>query len=191
MLYTIAQFVKKHHQPLWIFVERLNATLFSLRYGLRLRDCDTWLQEYHLRRATTADAERLAAFFAAQPEEAFRYFRPHDFDAATLRRLLSRSSWIIYVAEEQGEIVGYGFLRAFFIGKSYLGKMVDHQHQGRGIAQRLCLAGMSICTHIGLRMFESINRQNLASLHSSQKVLRTQVVAELHNGDLLIEDFPL
>lgn len=191
MLYKLAHILQSRLTFIWTLIEWLNALLFALRYRTALQRCSQHLAQQHLRLATTADAEALAGFFARQPEGAFRFFRPHAFDATTLHTLLGRRSWIMFVAEEEERIVGYGFLRCFFIGKSYLGKMVDHQHQGRGIAQRMCLSAMAIATDCGLHMYESINRENMASLRSSQKVLHTEVLEELEDGDMLIEDTPL
>ena len=41
--------------------------------------------------------------------------------------------------EEKGEIIGYAFLRCFMNGKCFLGKMVDVNHQGKGVSTMLRL----------------------------------------------------
>ena len=105
-------------------------------------------------------------------------------------KLLKRKSYIIYVLEEDGEIAGYAFLRCFANGKSFLGKMVDVNHQGKGICTKLCVVGMNIAVKTGFRMFESINKENVGSMKASQKACDVLVVEELDNGDLLIEDKP-
>ena len=107
-----------------------------------------------------------------------------------MRRLLKRGSYVIYVMEEQGEIIGYAFLRCFVNGKCFLGKMVDMNHQGKGVCTKLCKVGMDMATALGLRMFESINKANIGSMKASQKACDVIVVEELENGDVLIEDRP-
>ena len=105
-------------------------------------------------------------------------------------KLLGRKSYIIYVMEEDGEIIGYAFLRCFMNRKCFLGKMVDENHQGRGVCTTLCKVGMNIAEMIGFRMFESINKENIGSMRASQKACDVIVVEELENGDMLIEDRP-
>ena len=188
MLYEVAHWVQKHCPWMWEGVELLNAGTFVLRYGGKRRLQQSW--ENGIRLATVEDAVALAAFFTRQPEDAYRWFRPHGFDEATLRRLLKRGSYVIYVMEEQGEIIGYAFLRCFVNGKCFLGKMVDMNHQGKGVCTKLCKVGMDMATALGLRMFESINKANIGSMKASQKACEVIVVEELENGDVLIEDRP-
>ena len=92
--------------------------------------------------------------------------------------------------EEDGEIIGYAFLRCFVNGKCFLGKMVDVNHQGKGVCTKLCAVGMDMVETLGWRMFESINKDNIGSMKASQKACDVIVLEELEGGDLLIEDRP-
>jgi hypothetical protein len=173
---------------MWDRVEALNAAICGVKIGERRK-----LQEVMsdgVRLVDVNDASRLADFFARQPEESYRWFRPHAFDEATMRKLLGRKSYIIYVQEEDGEIVGYAFLRCFANGKSFLGKMVDVNHQGKGVCTTLCKVGMDLAMKTGFRMFESINKANIGSMKASQKACDVLILEELEDGDVLIEDFP-
>lgn len=194
MIYELAHWLQRQMPWLWTAIEDMNALAFELRYGGKRRlEGQEWsgkTPSERIRLATDHDAAALAHFFAAQPEEAYRWFRPHAFDEGTVRRLLRSRSYIIYVMEEGGEIIGYAFLRCFVNGKCFLGKMVDVAHQGRGVCTSLCRAGMDMATRLGLRMFESINRDNIGSMRASQKACEVVVVEELEDGDVLIEDFP-
>ena len=173
---------------LWECVEATNAMLCGWKIGGlgRLQGC---LKD-DVRIADINDAGRLADFFARQPEESYKWFRPHGFDEKTLGTLLKRKSYIIYVQEEGGEIIGYAFLRCFVNGKCFLGKMVDEYHQGKGVCTKLCAVGMNIAERINFRMFESINKENIGSMKASQKACDVIVVEELEDGDVLIEDRP-
>ena len=188
MLYELAHTIQNKMPWLWEAVEGLNATFCGIKIGerLQLQDCLTG----GMRIADVNDAGRLADFFARQPAESFKWFRPHAFDEKTMRKLLERKSYVIYVWEEEGEIIGYAFLRCFMNGKCFLGKMVDVNHQGKGVCTKLCEVGMSIAQKTGFRMFESINKENIGSMKASQKACDVIVVEELENGDVLIEDRP-
>ncbi len=203
MLYKIAHYLRDHFPFLWDWIEGVNSILFKFRYRKELRKIPTILESYSLvlsdgneekylslRLTKEIDCDKLATFFNNQPEVSYAFFRPHAFDADTLKVLVDRESFISMLALVDDEIVGYFFLRSFFHGKSFLGKMVDVGWQGKGIGKVMCRAAMNVATSLGMRMFESINKNNPASLGSSS-VLRQVVVKELENDDVLIEDFPL
>ena len=196
MLYKIAHLLRDHCAWVWDAAESINSTAFGIRYAKRLKLVPEVLKRESkepllLRVAEPEDAEALAAFFARQPEGDFEFFKPHGFDVQSLMTLLKRTSFLMYVVEQDQQIVGYFFLRSFVHGQSYLGKMVDHEHQGQGIGKLMCKAAMDVALTLGLRMFESINKRNPASMRSTGSVLRQVVLQELEDGDLLIEDLPL
>lgn len=206
MLYKIAHLLRDHMGWLWEVAEGINSFAFRIRYSAQLKLVAEVLEKNStekvwLREAVAADAEALSAFFAKQPEEDFTFFRPHAFDAESLRMLLKRTSFMMFVAEDmkpsetlkpsETPIVGYFFLRSFVHGQTYLGKMVDHAHQGQGIGKMMCKAAMDVAVTLGVRMFESINKKNMASMRSTGAVLKQVVLQELDHGDLLIEDLPL
>lgn len=188
MMYKLAHTIQAKMPWVWEAVEGFNAAVCDLKIGNRTRLQDCMIESVRL--AETNDVGRLVDFFAHQPEESFQWFRPHAFDKATLRKLLKRRSYIIYVMEEEDDIIGYAFLRCFMNGKCFLGKMVDADHQGKGVCTKLCKVGMNIAQKTGFRMFESINKENIGSMKASQKACDVIVVEELEGGDLLIEDRP-
>lgn len=188
MIYELAHWLQSTCPWIWDGIEALNAEICGLKIGNEKEFRKFLLADVRI--ADVNDACRLSEFFARQPEESFKWFRPHAFDEKTMRKLLERKSYIIYVLEEEGEIVGYAFLRCFMNGKCFLGKMVDVNHQGKGVCTKLCEVGMNIAQKTGFRMFESINKDNIGSMKASQKACDVIVVEELDNGDLLIEDRP-
>lgn len=199
MLYEIAHVIRDRFGFIWECIEAFNSFLFRIRYNDGLKQIPEVLKSFSkevdnrrlvLRLAEQEDAKDLASFFAKQPVEGFTYFNPHSFDEKTLSKLIKRTSFIAAIAMVENEIVGYFFLRSFFHGRCYLGKMVDASWQGKGVGKVICAAAMDVATALGIRMFESINKKNPASMRSSS-VLRQVVVKELENDDLLIEDFPL
>ena len=189
MLYELAHFLQNSLKPVWALAESVNAWLFQIRYNKRLRQIPAIISAYPgVERVGQGDVAALTAFFASQPAWVYIDFRPHGFDAASVAKLVKNRSKLMFVVREQGQIIGYFFLRSFFIGKTYLGKMVDAQRQSEGIGQMMCSCAMDIASALGLRMFESISKDNIASITASQKVLETRVIKELGNGYLFLED---
>lgn len=188
MLYELAHWLQSKYRWIWRGIEILNAAVSGLKIAGRnqLEGC---LMD-DMRLVDVDDAGRLADFFARQPKESYKWFSPHAFDESALKRLLRNRSYIIYVQELNGEIIGYAFLRCFINGKCFLGKMVDVNHRGQGVCTKLCKVGMAMAVKSGLRMFESINKENIGSMKASQKACDVIVVEELEGGDLLIEDRP-
>lgn len=196
MLYRLAHIIRNHISILWDWIEWLNSFFFRILYFSKIKKVEDVLKKNStlsliVRKAFVQDALVLAAFFENQPKSDFTYFKPHGFSEKELKKLLSRPSFQMFVVEENQQIVGYFFLRSFCNGQCYLGKMVDHNHQGKGIGKLMCKAAMDIATVEGLRMYESINKANMASMKSSSAVLKQVIVKELEDGDLLIEDLPL
>ena len=136
------------------------------------------------------DLSSLVLFFSVQPQEAFTYFHPHKFDEKTLKKLIKRKSHLMYVVEKDDCVVGYMFLRCFFNGKCFRGKMVDVNWREKGIAVLMGHLSTEIALHLGLRMFGTISKENYASLYSSQSSNEIKVVEELPNNYLYIEYLP-
>lgn len=190
MIYELTHYLQNKIPIIWEAVEWGNSTLFKFRYGRKLPGIHGILQRYPgFAEIEGVYVPELVRFFDSQPESAYVFFKPHSFDDKTLRKLLRRKSFLMYcVRNPDRRIVGYFFLRSFFIGKAFLGKMVDVNSQGKGIGTQMCLCAMEIAETLGLRMYETISKENIASLRSSEKVLNVRIVEEMENGYLYIED---
>ena len=191
-MYKLAHFLRDRFPFIWDYIDWLNALLFSLRYCRKMKRVPEILKEHsgsfdivEMSAIGSIDIER---FFSSQPDESFKYFNPHGFDAKSLRKLQWNKAFLAYIVKENGNPVGYFFLRSFFFGKAYLGKLVDHAHQGQGIGKMMCLCAMDIASTLGLRLFETISKDNLPSLHSTQNVLETRIVKEMPDNYFMIED---
>lgn len=190
MIYEVTHYVQAKMPFLWNGIEKINEWLFVLRYGNKLSTVAKKEQHgpYIYRRLNTEDVATLVEFFGRQPEDSFRYFKPHKFDADTVSRLLRNKSYLAYGVMSGDKCVGYYFLRSYFIGKSYLGKLVDADLRGQGIGKQMCLHLMDVAMALGLHMYETISKDNLSSLYATQRVLETKVIKELPNNYLYIED---
>lgn len=191
MLYEIAHLIKERFGFIWDMVEWGNATAFSLMKGNAMKKIPSVLKEcsdkYEIRVADVADVDGLVKFFANQPEEAFTFFKPHEFDAKAVTKVVKNKAFMTFVMKEQDEIVGYFFLRCFVNGKAFRGKMVDKNHQGRGIAKLMGVAMTKVAATLGVRMFGSISPENYASLASAKASNEIKIHKTLENGYYYIE----
>ena len=191
-MYKFAHFLRDHLPFIWDFLDWMNGVLFTWLYGRKMKALPGLLEavagEYKIVEMSSIQATDLERFFAAQPEESFKFFKPHGFDAKSLRKLQRNRAFLAYIVKYDNSPVGYFFLRSFFFGKAYLGKMVDHDHQGKGIGKMMCLCALDIASTLGLRMFETISKDNPSSLYSTQNVLETRIDEEMPDNYLMIED---
>lgn len=220
MLYEIAHIIKERFGFIWDMVEWGNATVFSLMKGSAMKKIPSVLKEcsdkYEIRLAEVTDVDGLVQFFAKQPEESFTFFKPHEFDAKVVKKVVKNKAFLTFVVmdkvgsnglngsnslkgseggnhsnssniSEPKQIVGYFFLRCFVNGKAFRGKMVDKDHQRRGIAKLMGVAMTKVATTLGVRMFGSISPENYASLASAKASNEVKIHKMLENGYYYIE----
>lgn len=196
-MYEIAHLLRNRMPWIWRAVNVVNSALFSMRYGRRLRTVEAKVRRcgqlpsagYAVVPLREMDAETMAAFFARQPESAYTYFTPHGFDVVTLRRLARNRSFLAYaiVDKANGHVAGYCFNRSFFHGKGFRGRMVDIDYRGRGLATMMNRLLDEVGFSIGLRLFETVSKDNVASYLSALAASRVRVVEELPHNELYLE----
>lgn len=191
MLYKLAHILRDKLSWLWNIIEWVNSVLFSLRYGKRLKgfSFSTVPAEYEIVQIKNISTERMVAFFAQQPEEAFTYFRPHGFDKKSIKRLQRNKSFLGYVLIDKGNdnIAGYCFNRCFFHGQGFRGRMVDVDYRGKGLGTAMNKILNEVGFGIGLRLFETVSKDNVASYRSALSASNVQVVKEMPNNELYLE----
>lgn len=194
MLYTIAHFLRDKISWLWNIIEWINSILFSIRYGKRLKDFrfTTVPEGYGLSSIKDIPTKDIVRFFEHQPEEAYTYFRPHGFDAKSIERLQKNKSFLAYVLKdcENDKIAGYCFNKSFFNGKGFRGRMVDIDYRGKGLGTAMNKMLNEVGFGIGLRLFESVSKDNVASYRSALSASNVKVVKELEHNELYLEIFP-
>lgn len=191
MLYQIAHIVRDKFGWLWQLVERLNAWLFSMRYGRRLGSFffSEIPEGYDLVLFRSVPTEKMVAFFEHQPEEAFTYFRPHAFDTKSIRRLQKNRAFLAYVLIDKSndKIAGYCFNRCFFHGQGFRGRMVDIDYRGKGLGIVMNKLLNDVGFGIGLRLFETVSTDNVASYRSALSASHVKVLKEMSNNELYLE----
>lgn len=194
MAYKLAHVLRDKFGFLWNIIEWINALFFALTHRAALKKIPEILREcsgaFTLRLAEPADAAPLATFFAEQPEEAFKFFKPHEFDENTLSKIIRNKAFLTFLVLDGEKIVGYFFLRCFVNGKSFRGKIVDYRYRGKGIAKLQGLVATKVASALGVRVFGTISPENYASLASSKAVNETRILKTLDNGYYYIEYLP-
>ena len=200
MLYKIAHFLRDQMPWLWNLVDVMNSMLFRMRYGKELdhieieicNKCDlTNLRygNYYVVPIREVATEELVEFFAAQPVEAYVFFRPHGFDAQSIMKLQRNRAFLAYVLRdvENGKIAGYCFNRSFFNGKGFRGRMVDIEYRGNGLGTMMNRLLNKVGFGIGLRLFETVSKDNVASYRSAISASSFRIIEELPHNELYLE----
>lgn len=194
MLYKIAHILRDKLSWLWNIIEWMNSVVFSLRYGKRLRKFvfTTVPEEYEIVPIRAVSTEKLVAFFSRQPVDAYTYFRPHGFDEKSIKRLQKNKAFLGYVLKdkENEEIAGYCFNRCFFHGQGFRGRMVDINSRGKGLGTAMNKILNEIGFGIGLKLFETVSKNNIASYKSALSASKVRVVEEMPNNELYLEILP-
>jgi hypothetical protein len=194
MLYAIAHFFRDNMPWLWDLIDVLNSFLFTVRYGRRLRLISSegiiikgLPSKFKIVPIREIPTEQLVAFFAHQPEEAFEFFKPHGFDAKSIKKLQRNKAFLAYVLLDGHQISGYCFNRSFFHGKGFRGRMVDIDYRGMGLGTMMNRILNEVGFGIGLRLFETVNKDNIASYRSAMSASNVRILEELDGKDLYLE----
>lgn len=194
MLYAIAHFLRDKLPWIWDLIDILNSWLFGMRFGSKLGKIETEILERYGKECSMrivpmreVPTEELVAFFAAQPEEAFTFFKPHGFDAKSIKKLQKNKSFLAYILLDGSAIAGYAFIRSFFMGKGFRGRMVGISHRGRGLGTLMNRMMNDVGFGVGLRLFETVNKKNVASYRSAMSASNVKVLEEMKDDDLYLE----
>lgn len=191
MLYRIAHILRDKLSWLWNIIEWINGVLFYVKYGKRLKafTFTTVPEGYSIFPIKDVPTEDLVKFFERQPEDAYTYFRPHGFDKKSIQKLQKNKSFLAYVLKDitNERIAGYCFNRSFFHGKGFRGRMVDVDYRGKGLGTAMNIMLNEVGFGIGLRLFESVSKDNVASYRSALSASNVKVVEELPHNELYLE----
>ena len=194
MLYAIAHFLRDRLPFIWDLIDLLNSWIFGLRYGSKLRMIESitlekYGKECNMKIAPMRElqAEKLEKFFAAQPEEAYEFFKPHGFDAKSIKKIQSLNSFLAYILLDGEDVAGYCFIRSFFHGKGFRGRMVGISHRGRGLGTLMNRMINDVGFSIGLRLFETVSKRNIASYRSAMSASNVKVLEEMEDDELYLE----
>lgn len=191
-------YIKHRFNSVWRMVERLNGPLTAFRYPSIREKAKKVLEEVSFHDLDFSfidegDLESLQEFRMRQNEEYLIYFDPHSFDLNTLENLFKNKAYIMMKVTEKNNpdlIIGYFFLRCFFIGKVFHGLIVDENFTNRGIGTEMWRISNEICQSLGLRMYATVSMHNQASLTSARNATDITITENLANDFYLIECKP-
>ena len=191
MLYKIAHILRDKLSWLWNIIEWINSLVFSMRYGGKLKSSSfTSIPEgYSIEPIKNIPVDKMEEFFNHQPEEAFAFFKPHGFDKKSIKRLQKNKAFLGYVLLDKSnkKIAGYCFNRCYFHGQGFRGRMVDIDYRGKGLGTAMNKILNEVGFGIGLRLFESVSKDNQASYKSALSASNVKVVKELEHNELYLE----
>ena len=191
MLYKIAHILRNKLSWLWNIIEWINGVIFYFRYRKKLEafSFTTVPNGYEIVPIRNIPTNDFVAFFEHQPEEAFTFFKPHRFDKKSIKSLQKNKAFLGFVLKDtiNGTIAGYCFNRCFFHGQGFRGRMVDINYRGKGLGTAMNKMLNEVGFGIGLRLFESVSKDNVASYRSALSASNVKVVKELPNNELYLE----
>lgn len=194
MLYKIAHVLRDKLSWLWNIIEWINGLIFYMRYGKKLKafSFTTVPDGYDIVPIKSIPTNDLVSFFMHQPEEAYTFFRPHGFDSKSIKLLQRNKAFLGYVLKDKANdaIAGYCFNRCFFHGQGFRGRMVDIDYRGKGLGTAMNKILNEVGFGIGLRLFETVSKDNVASYRSAMSASNVKVVKELEHNELYLEIFP-
>lgn len=195
MLYKAAHIIRANCPWLWTWLNKANSTLFAIRFAKRLRQMPSIIERHSCAHRTieplaAGNIDAALRMFDSQPESSYEHFKPHAFDQATLLRLSHDKAFLAYLVTDDGEPVGYFFLRCSFTGKCFRGYMTDISHRRMGINRIMGLCSTSIAQALGIPMYGSISPHNIASMESAKAVNDIKIISTLDNGDYYVEYLP-
>lgn len=185
----------KHHVPfLWHAAEGLNSFLGGIRYKNLKKESEKVLSNFHMdgfsfSAVTAEDIKSIIQMRNRQRNSYIENFNPHDFNESTFQSMLANNAYSLMKVTKEGteDIVGYFFIRSFFVGRAFHGLLTDEKFTNLGIGTSMWKASMDICKNLGLRMFATMSENNIASYRSAQKATDVEIIRNLDNNYLLIE----
>lgn len=194
MLYKIAHILRDKLSWLWNVIEMFNGMLFYMRYGKKLKafSFTTIPEGYEIVTIKNIPTSELVVFFEQQPQDAFTYFKPHGFDDKSIKLLQRNKAFLGYVLKDKtnGNTAGYCFNRCFFHGQGFRGRMVDINYRGKGLGTAMNKILNEVGFGIGLRLFETVSKDNVASYKSALSASNVKVIKELPHNELYLEILP-
>lgn len=104
--------------------------------------------------------------------------------------MASNKGFLSYIVMKDSQVVGYFFLRCYFMGKCYRGYMTDYRWYRKGINRLMGEVATDIAVALGITMYGSINKDNVASLKSAESVNDIRVIKVHDDGDMIVEYLP-
>jgi hypothetical protein len=193
MMARLLLFIKHHLPWLWVFVDWVNARLYSLFYRRQMVTVskkvfsEFGLEGFEFRALSNGDLPSLESLLHSQGTERLRYFQPHGFDQKSLRRMMTNPAFMMFGVFADRALVGYFFLRCFWNRKCFVGRVIDQSSEGRGIGRVMNNIMYEIAWRSRFRCMTTISRKNAAIMRSHRNNPHARTIGGLANDYLLVE----
>jgi lipopolysaccharide/colanic/teichoic acid biosynthesis glycosyltransferase len=184
----------KHRMPfVWRGIDWLNAHLFTILYRDRLRreseQCfqEFGLDRYRFRALCADDLDALSELLHRQADGRLDHFKPHGFDKNSLKRIWENPSFLMFGAFCDATLVGYFFLRCFWSRRCFVGRLIDQEHEGKGIGRVMNEILYNTAWRSEFRCHTTISKDNAMVMRSHANNPNVRILKELPNNYLFIE----
>ena len=96
-------------------------------------------------------------------------------------------SFLAYVVLDGDQVAAYCFIRSFFHGKGFRGRMVGIDHRGRGLGTLMNRMMNNVGFGISLHLFETVSKKNVASYRSAMSASNVKVLEKMDDDELYLE----
>ena len=150
----IAYLIKYRLKFLFPIVEVISfAVVFLMYYKKRRRALSKALIsgtfsdiDCTIRTLTSVDARVVSEFLQQSSKDHIKYFKPHEFDESSVRKVLTSTSFMTYGLFLEDRLIAYALLRLAPNGTAYIGRVVNSKFSGKGMGKYL------LATYIGKRV---------------------------------------
>ncbi len=186
-------FIKHNFYFLWIIIEWFNGVLFYIICGSRLNKTlinvisEIKDSEFIFRVIEYPDLDMLNKMISKQNIDDLKYFNPHKFDMASLKRQYKKPAFLMMGSFDGEKMVGYFFLRFFINRKCFVGRLIDKDYRGKGIGQTMNKIMYETAWRMGFRCLSTISKNNEMVMKAHSKNPYMKILKKLDNDYLLVE----
>lgn len=186
-------FIKHNLYFLWVIIEWFNGVLFYIICGSRLNKTlinvisEIKDSEFIFRVIKYPDLVMLNKMISNQNIDDLKYFNPHKFDMASLKRQYKNPAFLMMGTFDGKRLVGYFFLRFFINKKCFVGRFIDKEYRGKGIGQTMNYIMYETAWRMDFRCLSTISKNNEMVMKAHAKNPYLKILKKLENDYLLVE----
>lgn len=143
--------------------------------------------DYTFRKLNTGNVHALLDFLNSQHEEDFRFFKPHKIDQKSIHEKIADPAFLAMGVYSGNKIVGYFFLRLFFNKRCFVGRIIDREFRGKGIADSMNKIMYNISWNMNFRCLSTISKNNTAVIKAHERNPNFKKLKDLPNDYMLVE----
>lgn len=186
-------FIKHHLRPVWRIIDWINGVLYSVLYLSKQKVVleqvlnETEPGKFEYRELLKDDIPLLYSLISGQSTDDLAYFQPHGFTKKALEKQYHKSSFLMMGVFKGEQLVGYFFLRFFFNGKCFVGRLIDKNYRGKGIGGEMNRIMYETAWRMKFRCLSTISQDNTSVMRAHSRNNTMKVLKHLKNNYMLVE----